>query len=196
MEPIILASASPRREEYLRLLGLPFTCIPSPVDENFDPGGDACAIAEELALRKVKGLLPALKGETPLWVCGADTLISLNGTIYGKPADREDAFKMLSSFQGKTHEVISAVALFKGRTKTIDCRSVVSSVTFAPLSEGEIGWYLDTGEWQDAAGSYKIQGLASCFISSIKGSYSSIVGLPLREFYVMLRESGYPYGCA
>ena len=194
MQPIILASASPRRQAYFRLLGLPFTCIPPSTDESFDPRMDARAVAEELATRKVNGVLSILKNEAPLWVCGADTLISLEGNIYGKPEDREDARRTLSAFQGKTHEVISAVALFGGRAKTIDCRSVVSTVSFAPLSEGEIEWYLDTGEWRDAAGSYKIQGLASCFISSIKGSYSSIVGLPIREFYAILRDNGYPYG--
>ena len=103
--------------------------------------------------------------------------------------DREDARNMLSALQGKTHEVITAIALYNG--KSIDCRSVTSTVSFAPLSEGEIEWYLDTGEWQNAAGAYKIQGLASCFISGISGSYSSIVGLPLRELYVMLNDNGY-----
>ncbi|MCL2233443.1 MAG: Maf family protein [Treponema sp.] len=194
MEPIILASASPRREEYLKLLGMPFTCMPSSVDESFDRQADHTSVAEELALRKVKSVLAALKNETPPWVCGADTLISLEGEIYGKAPDRESAERMLHSFQGKSHEVISAVALYNGRADTFDCRSVVSTVTFAPLSDGEIRWYLDSGEWQDAAGAYKIQGLASCFVSSIKGSYSSIVGLPLREFYVMLRNNGYPFG--
>ena len=194
MEPIILASASPRRKEYLNLLGLPFSCIPSADDESFDPQADGRSVAEELALRKAKSVLSTLKAEKPLWICGADTLISLDGKIYGKPLDREDAGRMLRAFRDRTHEVISAAALYSGRTEVFDCRSVVSHVTFAPLSDGEIRWYLDTGEWQDAAGAYKIQGRASCFISSIQGSYSSIVGLPLREFYVMLRDNGYPYG--
>ena len=202
MEPIILASGSPRRQEYLRLLGLPFTCMPSPVNEDYDLPADPRAVAEELAIRKVNKIVETLKNE-PLpgstkniepWVCGADTLISLNGKIYGKALDRNDARQMLKAFQGQSHEVITAVALYNGRKKTTDCRSVVSIVTFASLNPGEIEWYLDSGEWQDAAGAYKIQGLASCFISDIKGSYSSIVGLPLREFYVMLRENGYQYG--
>ena len=226
MEHIILASGSPRREEYFRLLGLPFSCRPADVDESFDPDGEPQAVAEELALRKIKKVLETLPDEAPppssfssdeqlsgarrvtftsttpspvrahhlAWICGADTLISLEGKIYGKPADRDDARRMLFSFQGKTHEVISAVALYNGRAQTVDCRSVVSTVTFAPLTPGEIEWYLDSGEWQDAAGAYKIQGLASCLISAINGSYSSIVGLPLREFYAMLRDNGYPYG--
>ena len=164
------------------------------MDESFDPQAEGLVVAEELAVRKVKKILSSHKNDTLLWVCGADTLISLDGKIYGKARDREDAGCMLRVFQGKTHEVISAVALYSGRSKTIDCRSSVSFVTFASLTPGEIEWYLDSEEWQDAAGAYKIQGLAACFVSSMKGSYSSIVGLPLREFYVMLRDSGYQFG--
>jgi septum formation protein len=118
----------------------------------------------------------------------------LDGKIYGKPQNREHARLMLSELRGRTHQVISAVALFCGRKNAMDRCSVVSTVSFAELEDGEIEWYLDTGEWEGAAGSYRIQGLASCFISEICGSYSSIVGLPLREFYVMLRRNGYPYG--
>ena len=200
-ETIILASASPRRKEYLKLLGLPFVCVPSSLCENIDCGADPKAAAKELAARKVRKALetlskqpPPLPGEKALWVCGADTLISLGGRIYGKARDRDEAGAMLRSFAGNTHEVVTALALYNGRTKKTDCRSVTSSVTFAALTPAEIEWYLDSGEWQDAAGAYKIQGLASCFISCIKGSYSSIVGLPLREFYCMLRDNGYPYG--
>ena len=192
MEPIILASASPRRREYLELMGLPFICISSPVNEEIESFSDGCKAAEELALRKVKKALEIQKNA--LWVCGADTLISLNGKLYGKPQNREDAKNMLGIFQAKTHEVISAVVLYNGRLKTFDCRTVVSTVTFAALKPEEIEWYLETGEWHDAAGSYKIQGLASCFITRIEGSYSSIVGLPLREFYTILRDNGYSYG--
>ena len=195
-----MASGSPRRQEYLKLLGLPFTCMPSPVNENFSPGEDPEKVAEELAVRKVMKIVEILKDTSPAelrsapWVCGADTLISLDGKIYGKPKDRDDAQRMLAAFQDRSHEVISAIALYNGRTKTTDHRTAVSTVTFAALSRGEIEWYLDSGEWQGAAGAYKIQGLASCFITSIQGSYSSIVGLPLREFYAILRDNGYPYG--
>jgi septum formation protein len=217
VEPIILASGSPRRADYFRLLGLPFTCMAPQVNEDIGPlhvresalpAGERassvpCDAAAELAIRKVQKIVENLKSESPstpsptkspLWVCGADTLIALDGKIYGKPASRPDAAFMLRSFSGRTHEVISAVALYSGRTGKTDCRRAVSAVTFAPLSEGEIEWYLDSGEWRDAAGAYKIQGLASCFITGISGSYSCIVGLPLREFYVMLRDNGYPYG--
>ena len=176
----------------MRLLGLPFSVAPSMVDEDFDERAEPRAAVEELAVRKVKKTLETLKD--PLWVCGADTLIALDGRIYGKARDRDEAASMLRSFQGRTHQALSAVALYCGRNRRFDCRTSVSEVSFASLAEGEIQWYLDSGEWRDAAGAYKIQGLASCFISGIKGSYSSIVGLPLREFYAMLRDNGYPYG--
>ncbi|GHV69951.1 Maf-like protein [Spirochaetia bacterium] len=194
MEPIILASGSLRRQEYFRLLGLPFSIMPPPVDEN--PGGitDPRELAEELAVRKVQKIIELLKGQSPPWICGADTLISVEGQIFGKAANRDDARVMLKALENRTHEVITAVALYNGKTRLIDCRLAVSMVTFAPLSEAEQEWYIETGEWQGVAGAYRIQGLASCFISSIQGSYSSVVGLPLHEFYVMLRENGYPYG--
>jgi septum formation protein len=193
-ETIVLASGSQRRIDYFRLLGLPFSRVSPEVEEIVCENAGPQAAAEELALRKVRKVLEILKNENPPWVCGADTLIAMDGKIYGKPRDRNDAGNMLRIFSGRSHEVVSAVALYSGRTQKADCRSVVSTISFAPLSDGEIEWYLDSGEWRDAAGSYKIQGLASCFVSKISGSYSSIVGLPLREFYVMLKDNGYPYG--
>jgi septum formation protein len=195
-DTIFLASGSPRRIDYFRLLGLPFSSVSPDVDEIVCENAGPQAAAEELALRKVRKVVEATinHDDDRLWVCGADTLVAMNGKIFGKPKNRDDARNMLRLFSGNTHEVITAVALYSGRTQKSDCRSVVSTISFAPISDGEIDWYLDSGEWQDAAGSYKIQGLASCFVSKISGSYSSIVGLPLREFYVMLRDNGYPYG--
>jgi septum formation protein len=194
MDPIILASGSLRRQEYFKLLGLPFNIMPSRVDEDFDENLSPKEVTEMLAVRKVNKIVDLLQKAPPPWICGADTIISMDGKILGKPKDRNDAADMLHKLQGRSHDVVTAVALYNGRKKDMDCRSVSSTVTFAPLSDGEIEWYLSTGEWQGVAGSYKIQGLASCFISGINGSYSAIVGLPMREFYVMLRENGYPYG--
>ena len=191
MEPIVLASESPRRQEFFRLLGLPFTCMPANIDESFAPGSECRAVTEEFAIKKVKKIAENMKDA---WICGADTLVELDGTIYGKARDRNEAGKTLSCLQGRTHLVHSAVALYNGRAKTMDCRTVTSEVSFAPLTEGEIEWYLDSGEWVGAAGAYKIQGLAACFITGIKGSHFCVAGLPIREFYVMLRENGYPYG--
>jgi septum formation protein len=198
MEPVILASGSLRRQEYFRLLGIPFSIMPAQIDETVGAGGafppNPRSWAEEMAVRKVRKIMDILSSHLPGWIFGADTLISVDDEIYGKPADREDAHDMLLKLQGRSHEVITAMALYNGKERAVDCRSTISVVSFAPLTQEDIDWYLDTGEWQGVAGAYKIQGLASCFISNINGSYSGIVGLPLREFYVMLKENGYDYG--
>ncbi|MDR2392861.1 MAG: Maf family protein [Treponema sp.] len=193
MEPIILASGSLRRQEYFRLMGLPFSIMPSMINESPKKNLHPKEFAEDLSIRKVKKIIEVLQGRIPPWICGADTVVSANGEIFGKPADREDAKRMLARLQGRDHKVITAVALFKGREKSIDCRSVESVVSFTPLSETEMEWYLNTGEWQGVAGAYKIQGLAGCFVSHIKGSYSAVVGLPVHEFYAMLKDNGYAY---
>ncbi|MDR3174574.1 MAG: Maf family protein, partial [Treponema sp.] len=194
VEPIVLASGSKRRQEYFRLLGLPFSIIAPEIDEVPGEFKNPQEMAEELAIRKVRKVLGYLKGRNPPWICGADTLISVDSTVYGKPGDRDQAKEMLKTLQGREHQVITAVALYSGKANAIDCRPVISNVIFSPLLDEEIEWYLGTGEWQGVAGAYRIQGLGSCFVSGIRGSYSSIVGLPIRELYVMLRENGYAYG--
>jgi septum formation protein len=191
MEPIILASGSLRRQEYLKILGLPFSVIPPLIDESPGDIRDPGKLAETLALRKVNRIIELAKGSP--WICGADTLVSVGGDIYGKPRDREDARRMLRGLRGREHRVFTAVALYCGAGGNTDCRLVRSSVSFAPLTDEEIDWYLDTGEWQGVAGSYRIQGLGGCFVSAIQGSYSAIVGLPIHEFYVMLKANGYPF---
>lgn len=193
MEPIILASGSLRRQDYFRLLGLPFSILPSRASEEIEAGLDPVSQAEAIARRKVDEVVRTLEGRLPPWILGADTIVIVDGKVYGKPIDKEDARSMLKTLSGREHEVVTALALYNGRTKSIDCRSNRSSVRFASLSETELDWYLETGEWQGVAGAYRIQGLAACFISEIRGSYSSIVGLPMHDFYVMLRENGYPY---
>ena len=194
METIILASNSGQRQEYFKLLGLPFKVIPSGMDEIIGNVTDGKKAAETLAVQKAKKVNDLLNDEEKTWVAGADTLIYLDGKIYGKPENREHAREMLYCLRGRTHEVITAVALINSKKNVFDCCSASGKVTFSSMDDKEIEWYLDTNEWEGAAGSYKIQGLASCFISRICGSYSSIVGLPLYEFYVMLRHNGYLYG--
>jgi septum formation protein len=194
MEPIILASGSLRRQEYFKLLGLPFNIMPSMLDEAPKPGQSPRDYTGDMAVQKINKIVEQLRGRIPHWICGADTVISVDGTIFGKPRDRDEARTMLEKLRNREHDVSTSVALFNGRTKTIDCRSVLSSVDFTPISDKELEWYLDTGEWQGVAGAYKIQGLGGCFVNTIKGSYSAIVGLPMREFYCMLIENGYPYG--
>jgi septum formation protein len=194
MEPIILASGSPRRQEYFRLLGLPFSIMPAMIDEQTGGTGDPDKTAEDFAVRKVKRVIEIMAGRLPRWICGADTIVSVDGHLLGKPKDREDAARMLERLSGREHKVTTAIALYSAKEGKIDCRSTSCAVRFADLSGAEIEWYLDTGEWQEVAGAYRLQGLAGCFIVSIQGPPSAVVGLPLHDFYDMLRRNGYPYG--
>jgi len=189
---------------YFELLGLPFTCLPSLIDETERQDLSPAQVAEDLARRKTAAVVDKLSRQPPLpqqpgepganWVFGADTIVVLDGRIYGKAADRKAAGIMLEKLAGRIHEVITAMALYNGYTKKTDCRRVSCTVEFAPLTTAEIKWYLDTGEWEGVAGSYQLQGAGGCFIKSVHGSPSNVVGLPLHEFYVMLRDNGYPYG--
>jgi septum formation protein len=194
MEPIILASGSLKRQEYFKLMGLPFSILPADIDESQVVQSNPLKLTAELAVKKVEKVIEIMSNRLPRWICGADTVIALDNKILGKPGSREEAAAMLKELSGKQHKVVTSIALYNGRDGKIDRRSVSCTVSFASLTEEEIEWYLDTNEWQGVAGAYRIQGLASCLINHIKGSLSTVAGLPLREFYVMLRDNGYPYG--
>ena len=176
------------------MMGLPFSIYPAKIDESKLTQNDPEKLTEELAVKKVKKVIEVMSERLPKWIVGADTIVTLDSTIFGKPETREEAAKMLKKLSGKHHKVITSVALYNGHKKRIIKRTAVCTVTFAPLKEKEIEWYLDTNEWQGAAGGYRIQGLAGLFITQIKGDPSTVAGLPLNEFYVMLRSNGYPYG--
>jgi septum formation protein len=201
METIVLASASPRRHDYFRLLGIPFVVKPSIIEETWDenlPHEDAPkAIATRKALSVAESVLTdgveAPRGR-PRWVFGADTIVAIDGRVLGKPKDRDQAKLMLSRLQNRVHRVISGIVLCRLDDRRVSAKTVTSEVAFAPMSNAEIEWCLDTGEWEGVAGAYRAQGVASCFIAGIHGSFSNVVGLPLREFYTLLRESGYEYG--
>jgi septum formation protein len=193
MEPIILASTSPRRQEILRALNIPFSVRAPSYGEPAIPGMSPEEMAELHSMKKVESVIKMSWSSAIPWILGADTLISINDTIYGKPATRDEAREAIKAFSGKTHQVITAISLFNSSINYISTRSSVSDVTFMTLDDAQIEKYLDTGEWQGVAGGYRIQGLASCYISDIKGSYSGIVGLPIHDLYVILREHGYNF---
>ncbi|MCL2800255.1 MAG: Maf family protein [Treponema sp.] len=194
MEPIILASGSLRRQEYFKLMGLPFSVMPAKIDETLPPLTNAEFFTKELAVKKVEKVAEDMRDRIPKWICGADTVISIEDKVFGKPKNREEASLFLRTLSGKKHNAVTSIALFKGRERKTDCRTVSCTVHFAKMADAEIEWYLDTNEWQGVAGAYRIQGLASCFITGIDGCPSTVVGLPLRDFYVMLIDNGYPYG--
>ena len=192
MEPIILASGSPRRQETLKTLGIPFQVIIPDINEGLIEGIELEKLPEYLASKKVEyvsKMLPA-KQEVP-WILGADTIMIMDGKVYGKPADIDEAIMFLKEFSGKTHTVITSIALYNGKLKYLSTRTAQTKVTFASLTQDEIDWYISTGEWHNVAGGYRIQGFGSYFIKKIEGTSSTVVGLPLFELYDMLKEQGY-----
>ncbi len=192
MEPIILASSSPRRQEILKMLNIPFRVIMPNVDETMTIGLDPCDIPEFLARKKVAAVQNSLPSEQEIpWILGADTVIEKDGKLYGKPENQDVAEMYLKEFQGSSHNVITAIVLYNGRKKTTTSRISKTTVHFSAMTDQEILWYLDTGEWHGAAGGYRIQSLASCFIEKIEGSQSCVTGLPLRELFDILNEQGY-----
>ncbi|MDE6351244.1 MAG: Maf family protein [Treponemataceae bacterium] len=192
MEPIILASSSPRRQEILKLLNIPFKVVMPEIDESQPDDVTTEKLPEYLATRKVDAVARSMPAGSELpWILGADTLIELDGKIFGKPHDQEEAVQFLQELQGKTHRVLTGLALYNGTLHFVSTRTVISQVTFAPMTREEIDWYISTGDWHGAAGGYRIQGLASCFIKTITGTNSAVVGLPIFELYDMLKEQGY-----
>lgn len=205
MDAIVLASASPRRQDYFRLLGIPFIIKPSLREETWNDALPLEKIPEAIAAQKVLSAAESLHTENAgttgeqaafRWVFGADTVVAIDGRIFGKPKDRAGAKRMISRLQSRTHRVISGIVLYRLKDSRLAAKTVISEVSFAPISNTEIEWYLDTDEWKGVAGAYRAQGIANCFISGIKGSFTNVTGLPLREFYELLRENGYGYGAA
>lgn len=190
MATLYLASGSPRRRELLTQIGVPFLSQIVPIDENTLPGESPMAYVERLARAKGQAGLVALADTQDAVVLGADTAVVLDGRILGKPADQAEALATLQALSGRSHEVLTAVALVSdARTES---RVVVSQVTFRPLNRAEIEAYWASGEPQDKAGSYGIQGLAAVFVSQLQGSYSAVVGLPLCETAALLAEFAIP----
>jgi septum formation protein len=198
---IVLASASPRRQELLRNAGIPFTVQPASIDETPLAGEPPRECAERLAREKA---LAVFQHNPQQWVLGADTIVVVDDVILGKPRDAEDAARMLRLLSGRTHAVITGVCLLgpvvSGQAPVISGQWSVASntgtasettlVTMGEISEDEIRFYVATGEPMDKAGAYAIQGVASRWIPRIEGDYSNVVGLPVALVYRMLRERG------
>lgn len=188
MATLYLASASPRRRELLAQIAVPCVTQIASIDENPLPGEAAGAYVERLARSKAQAGLAAVGNAADAVVLGADTAVVLDGQILGKPADFAESHGMLQALSGRTHQVLTAVAL-ASPTREI-ARVVCSEVSFRALSEAEIAAYWASGEPCDKAGSYGIQGLAAVFVNHMQGSYSAVVGLPLCETAELLGEFG------
>ncbi len=181
---LILASASPRRAELLTQLGLTFTVKALDIDEARRPGETVEDMVQRLAATKAD---TAARGET-LPVLGADTAVMIDDVLLGKPADRIEGLHMLSLLSGRTHQVLTAIAVVHGGRS--ESRMSRSRVTFREITRAEAETYWATGEPRDKAGGYGIQGIGGIFAKRIEGSYSGIVGLPLAETEALLQAFG------
>ena len=206
---LVLASASPRRQELLRNAGIPFTVQPADIDETPLAGEAARECAERLAREKA---LAVWRTRPQDLVLGADTIVVVNQTILGKPANADDAVRMLRMLSGRVHNVITGVCLveavagrqlsaadsavprsyeiLRSEKRELRTGSETTLVTMSKLSEDEIRAYIATGKPMDKAGAYAIQGMASRWIPRIEGDYSNVVGLPVALVSRMLRERG------
>jgi len=182
---LVLASASPRRRELLAYLGVPFKVLPIPTDESRYPNETPSAYVRRVALQKAKA---SQSVEPQAVIIAADTIVALGEQVFGKPTSKTEAFSMLTTLSAKTHTVHTGVAIvYLHRAKVIE---TITSVTFMALDESSIHAYLSCQEWQDKAGAYALQGKAICFIEKINGSPSGVIGLPLPETTLLLKEFG------
>ncbi len=182
-DTLILASASPRRADLLRMIGCRFDIFPSNVDEQTDSGLSPGEVVSELASRKAEDVA---RQHPDRIVIGADTVVVSDESILGKPADREEAEKSLRRLSGTSHYVLTAISLvWLGRNREEQCL-VRTDVQFRDLADEEIARYLDTDEPYDKAGAYGIQGRAALFAESIRGCFYNVVGFPVTQFWLAL----------
>lgn len=183
---LILASASPRRRELLAQLGVVFCVEPAEIDETPHPGESAVAFAQRMARDKAQAAYQRSHASLP--VLAADTVVSIDQQILGKPQDRADAIMMLQSLSGRSHWVYSALAL--RCSSGLQEKLSATQVWFKPLSLEAISAYWETGEPKDKAGAYGIQGLGGLFVERIDGSYTGVMGLPIFETGQLLAACG------
>ena len=190
MIKLILASGSPRRREILQNLGIPFEVVTSDADEHCELT-DPAAYVRELAARKGLAVREELRRRgvelQDTLILAADTVVAQDSTILGKPADRNDAVRMLTELAGRDHAVYSGIALLMG--DTVATASERTAVHVAPLTHEQILRYVATGEPDDKAGSYAMQGLFSPYITGIEGCYFNVVGLPVHALFALAKDT-------
>jgi nucleoside triphosphate pyrophosphatase len=178
MDRLILASASPQRRAILEQVGIPFTVRPAGVEE--DEVGEPRAVALTNARRKAAAVPSAL-------TLGADTVVALDGEVFGKPRDAAQAREFLARLGGREHEVLGGIALAEHGEVVADAVEV-TRVRFRALGDALLDWYLATGEWRERAGGYAIQGAGAALVAGIEGDYLNVVGLPLARLLTLRSE--------
>lgn len=190
---LVLASASPRRIELLKMVNLEFDIIPADIDEESEGFNDAGKYAREMSRRKALHVAKKIKGKATedIFVLGADTVVSIDGIILGKPTDENHAFRMLKLMENRWHEVITGLTLVNVQTLKSITESELTRVKISPYPKGFLDRYLSTREPYDKAGSYGIQGFGSLMVECIEGCYFNVMGLPLFRLSRMLEREGY-----
>ena len=191
MTSLVLASASPRRQELLRGLGIEFTVVPADVDESIRPGEKAIDYVERVARDKALAVVGKLGmgAVGDVVVLAADTTVDVDGEVLAKPDDNADARRMLRLLSGRSHQVHTAIVGW--RITGMQTTMVTTDVTFVALDEATIDWYLSTGEHRDKAGAYGMQGAAGALVERVDGSPTNVIGLPLAETVTLLRACGW-----
>lgn len=185
---LVLASASPRREELLTQLNLKFTIVPSKIDEDNITNSDPVELVKILAEEKAKSVSKLVENAI---IIAADTVVVKNEQILGKPKSKIEAKKMLKKLSADQHQVITGVAVLNSQTEEIHIDYNITEVKMTALTEEEINSYVETGEPLDKAGSYAIQGFGGLFVEEIKGSYYSVMGLPIHQLAKLLDKFNY-----
>ncbi|MCB0327770.1 MAG: septum formation protein Maf [Bdellovibrionales bacterium] len=189
-EKLVLASASPRRKSLLEMMGLECNIVPSDIDESECERESAEFLSLELSRRKLEAVRSKIKSDVQRYsYLSADTVVSLDGEIFGKPDNFEHARAMLAKLSGKTHQVHTGFRLENVKGEFVE-ESVCTDVTFASLSSGDIDDYVRTKEPMDKAGAYGIQGIGGGYILRISGSYTNVVGLPVYEVLKAMKQIG------
>jgi septum formation protein len=181
--PILLASTSPQRRAILEQLHIPFDVVAPRYEEHDPPEADAARLVRDHALAKARSVADDA-GDRP--VLGVDTTVVLGGRIYAKPADAGDAERMLEELAGRTHAVVSGIALITPGWEYVD--DAATLVTFRPLTPRDLAWYVSSGEWEGRAGGYAIQGRGAALVERVEGDYLNVVGLPASLLVKLLAE--------
>ena len=179
----------------LEQLGVAFEIAEPNVDEEVagrhSPAAYVKIVAQRKILTYIERIAPAAEEKAAPWALAADTVVALGRRIIGKPADRSHAESILRMLSGRTHRVLTGLALYNPLRKAVTLRTATTRVRFARLTDEEIEWYLGSGEWKGVAGAYRIQERGSVLVRSLQGSYSNVVGLPIETFYGMVQAQGY-----